>query len=243
MTVEGQGQSKPYLPIELPQSAWRGVFADYRDLVANTTEAPDSYHFGVCALVLGATLGRRVWVHYANRIYPNFDLCLLGSSGIYRKTTAWRRGQGLLNKLHVPPSDPEDEMPFQTIPGIGSAEGLLDALNGERKVVVLAEDEFRSLLTKARQEALSNLIPKLTELFGCPDIATLQTRNKKVIASEPFLSIVTGTTQAWLEKSLVESAIHGGFANRFLYILGEPKPPMPYPEKVDWRMESRLVEQ
>jgi len=158
---------------------------------------------------------------------------------LVRKGTAWRRGQYLLRALH---SSEDEDSPFQIVPGIGSAEGLLDSLNGERKVVVVAEEEFRSLLTKARQEALANLIPKLTVLFDCPQVETLQTRQKRVIAKEPFLSIITGTTPTWLEKSLAESDIHGGFANRFLYVVGEPKEPMPFPPPIDKAKAQSLIE-
>jgi hypothetical protein len=137
----------------------------------------------------------------------------------------------LLNDLH---SEENPENPqFQILPGIGSAEGLLDALGGERKVVVLSESELLSLLAKARQEALSNLIPKLTSLFDCPDLETLKTRQRTVVCKEPFLSISSGTTLAWLQKALTEKDIYGGFANRFIFVYGNPKKPLPFPPKVD----------
>jgi len=31
--------------LELPASAWQGIFKDYRDLVAETTEAADAFHY------------------------------------------------------------------------------------------------------------------------------------------------------------------------------------------------------
>ncbi|MBA7704010.1 hypothetical protein ES703_112808 [subsurface metagenome] len=216
---------------ELPEEVWQGLFGDYRDLVADTTEAPDNYHYVCFAVALGATLGRRVHVYHARRLFPNYYACLIGRTAITRKDTARYRTQRLLDDLH---SEENPENPqFQIIPGIGSAEGLLDALGGERKVVILSEGEFLSLLAKARQEALSNLIPKLTSLFDCPDKETLKTRQRSVVCQEPFLSIISGTTNAWLQKALTERDIYGGFANRFMFVCGDPKPPLPFPPKID----------
>ena len=216
---------------ELPEEVWQGLYGDYRDLVAGTTEAPDNYHYACFAVALGATLGRRIHVYHARRLFPNFYICLVGRTAITRKDTARYRTQRLLNDLH---SEENQENPqFQILPGIGSAEGLLDALGGERKVVVLSESELLSLLAKARQEALSNLIPKLTSLFDCPDLETLKTRQRTVVCKEPFLSISSGTTLAWLQKALTEKDIYGGFANRFIFVHGNPKPPLPFPPKVD----------
>ena len=235
-------QAPPPKPsIALPDDVWRGLFADYRDLVSGTTEAPDIYHFGIFAFVLGVTLARRIWLNYARPIYPNFYICEVGTSALTRKGTAWGRGLDILRRLHVQP--PGQQPPTLTIvPGVGSAEGLLDCLEGDRRVLVVSEEEFRSLLTKAKQEALSNLIPKLTALFDCPDVETLITRKNTVIANEPFVAIVTGTTKEWLERSLLESDIHGGFANRFIYLIGEPKSPMAFPPKINANRRDEIVQ-
>lgn len=224
---------------QLPEDVWSGLFSDYRATVAQTTEAADVFHFGCFAQVMGATLARRLHVYHARRLYPNFNVALVGRTAVSRKDTAWSRARPLLDRLHT---DLDAENPvFQIIPGIGSAEGLLDALAGERKVVLLNESELLSLLAKARQEALSNLIPKLSSLYDCPDWETLQTRNKKVKCHEPFLSILSGTTHAWLQAAFTERDIYGGFANRFLYLCGEPKAPMPFPQKVDPDKETDII--
>lgn len=223
-----------------PDSIWQGLFSEYRDLVAPTTEAPDAYHFGNFAVVLGATLGRRVWVQYGNHTYPNFYICEVGTTALTRKGTAWRRGLDLLLALHLPTSG--QPSPLTIIPGIGSAEGLMDCLGGDRKVVVVCEDEFSTLLAKASQKALSNLIPKLTSLYDCPPLESLKVRQNPVTAIEPFVALATGTTQAWLQKSLMQTDIHGGFANRFIYLIGNPKEPMAFPPAVDKNKRDKLLD-
>jgi len=167
-------------------------------------------------------------VHYANPIFPNFYAVLAGTSGLPRKTTSWSRSRDLVDATQDTSEDPTVRPPVQIIHGMGSAEGLLDALDGRGRVVVMVADEFRTLLAKGKQEG-SILVPCLTELFSCRDYR-LQTRQKTVWAVEPFMSIVANTTVSWLEQSLAESDVLGGFAGRFLYIIGDPKQPLPYPQ-------------
>lgn len=54
VTQPGKGTG---LSLALPDSCWQGLFADYRDLVAPTTEASDAYHFASFAVAFGAILG------------------------------------------------------------------------------------------------------------------------------------------------------------------------------------------
>ncbi len=223
--------------LELDESVWYGLFKEYRELVAETTEAPDVYHFFCFAQVLGNTLVRRIYVNQARILYPNFYTCLVGPTGIGRKDTAWHRGNTLLLRLHA--NEDNDNPKWQILPGIGSAEGLLDALNGQDKAVVMFESELLTLMSKAKQDGVSNIIPLLTSLYDCPDRATSKTRQNPVVAIRPFLSIASGSTPAWLQKSLTERDVMGGFANRFIFVLGKPKDPKPYPAEVN---EKKLVE-
>ncbi len=224
---------------DLPEDVWQRLFRDYQELVADTTEASDNYHFACFTQLIGTTLARRVHIYHARQLFPNFYICLVGRTAVTRKDTSWSRARDILERLHT---DIDVENPvFQIIPGIGSAEGLIDALGGEKKVVLLNESEFLSLLSKARQEGLSNLIPKLTSLYDCPDRETLKTRIKAVECKEPFLSIISGTTHAWLQQALTEREIYGGFANRFMFVCGEPKSPLPFPPKVDAAKRDALV--
>lgn len=233
-------EEEEWLVPKLPEEVWTGVFKLYRDTFKNTTEAPDSYHFAVCALVFGATLKRSCFVYHARPVYPNFYIALVGRTGISRKDTAWARGRKVLTDLHAEDLESENRS-FDIIQGVGSAEGLLDALAGEDKAVVLAEMELASLLMKARQEGLGNLIPKLTSLWDCPDLETLKTRNKPVVCKRPFLALYSGTTLQWLHKALTERDIWGGFANRFCYVVGTPKDPMAFPEKPDEHAYQNLL--
>jgi len=228
--------------LELPATAWRGSFADYRNMVAPTTEAADAFHYAAFLQVLGCTIGRRLHVYHADRQFPNFYVCLVGRTGLTRKDTTWSRAESVLRDLHA--SSGDDPSPaFKTVRGLRSLEGLLDEIAGERKVRLVMLGELLSLFAKASQQSLSNIIPGLTELYDMKDDFNPPVHQKDVKpAREHFVSIIAGTTQDWLRKALTERDIYGGFANRWLYFYGLPKEPMPNPPRVDQDKRNRLVQ-
>ena len=149
----------------------------------------------------------------------------------------------MLDMLHAN-IDGEQSPPFKMITGIRSYEGLLDELAGEHKVRLIQQGELLSLLSKARQDKLGNIIPTLTELYDSPDVVNPPVHQKNVNpAFKPFVSIMAGTTQDWLQKALSEHDIYGGFANRWLYFYGLPKGPLSDPPKVDKKKMDDLVYQ
>jgi hypothetical protein len=245
ITITEKTLSKPaVLPanLQLPPSAWRGLFKEYRDMVAGTTEAADAFHYATFLQVLGCIVGRRLYVYHATKLYPNFYTCLVGRSGLTRKDTTWSRGRAVLDRLHSY-SENDPNPPFKVVRGIRSYEGLLDELAGERKVRLIQFGELLSLLAKAKQDSLGNVIPALTELYDSPDLVNPPVHQKDVKpAVEPFLSIMAGTTQDWLQKALTERDVYGGFANRWLYFYGLPKNPMPNPPKVDNEKRNELIQ-
>ena len=243
ITITEKTLARPNTPasLELPAIAWRGLFRDYLDMVAPTTEAADTFHYAAFLQVFGCTIGRRLHVYHAGRQFPNFYTCLVGRSGLTRKDTTWSRAEGVLNDLHAYSED-DASPPFKSVRGLRSFEGLLDELAGERKVRLIMLGELLSLFAKASQSSLSNIIPGLTEFYDMKDIVNPPVHQKDVKpAQEPFLSIMAGTTQDWLQKALTERDIYGGFANRWLYFYGLPKEPMPNPPKVDQEKRNKLV--
>ncbi len=229
----GRSENEDFSGIpELPDAAKESVFGEWLTLVGPTTEAADAYHFAAFSVVLGIILRKRLVVNHARRIFPNFYCSLVGPTGIGRKDTAMARSLRLLKLLHH--EDINSDAPnLHIFTGVGSTEGLMDAFNGEGKTVLLHESELLGLLSKAKQDGLGNLIPKLTSFWDCPDHEHIKTRRVTVKAIDPFLSIVSGTTQAWLRKGLSMSDVKGGFANRFIYVAGRPKEPMAFPPSLD----------
>jgi len=218
---------------------WRGPFADYRCLCANF-EGCEAYDFVCFAAVSGILLGRSVYFPYGEELYPNFYVVLYGETNKTRKTTATRRAR----KLAL---DADPDLDF--LPSVSSAEGLLKRLGGPAdnpppaKRLMLTLEEISALLQKARQEATASITTVITELYDCPPKLEIPTKTNPIVAQEPTVCILGATTPEWLERSLRESDIMGGFANRWVYVGGKFKPPRSRPGVADKGLWASLVEQ
>jgi len=154
----------------------------------------------------------------------------VGESAVSRKTTAQRFAIDILQAT----SDK-----INILGSLSSAEGLLRTLGAYcpdeeefriSRCTIANLEEFSSLLRKSRQEAISNLMPMLTEVYDLPSQLTLPRVRRPLRVDRPFLSILAGTTPEWLESSIRLEEIAGGFCNRFLYCAGTPKEAIPSPE-------------
>lgn len=181
---------------------------------------------------------------YGQKLFPNFYTVLVGPTGLTRKTTAIRIGEHLVYDREGNPTDGT-----LLLPGISSAEGLLETIGGynpkEEEPVdctptLLVIEEFASLLRKGKQESVANLAPMLTQMWDSANSIRLPTRKRPLIARNPFLSILAATTLEWLLTSITREEIMGGFGNRFLYFTAKPKDPIPMPVAPDYSSLEKL---
>jgi hypothetical protein len=63
-------------------------------------------------------------------------------------------------------------------------------------------------------------------------------RNHPIELREPTPSILAGTTPEWFWKNALVEDFQGGFGNRFLYLTGQKKAPIPSPSQPD---ETRIA--
>ena len=217
----------------LTGNCYRGGFESYRKALLNSTEACDQYHLACFAVVAGLVVGRRAYLPHGGWLFPNLYVVLVGPTGISRKSTAIRFARQMLEGFEVEPIT------------TASWEGLIDHLD-ENRIALMLPGEFKSLILKARQKSTANLIPGLTELYDCPPTLRHRTRGSNAEVERPFLSILTASTRAWLQESSDESDAAGGFLNRWIYVDGVPKPPMPLPvepEETHWNEARQALEE
>jgi hypothetical protein len=223
---------------ELPPSAWTDWARLYRNAVGLSTEAADVFHYVALLTVVGAVLGRSVTVLCGRPVHVNVYAMLIGPTGD-RKSTAADLALALLSEVA-----PE----VLLLNGVGSQEGLMermaeaDPASGRQRRTLLAIDEVAALLKKSRRESSGSLLEFITEVFHCPDFKTHATRSKGIHLEYPTLSILACSTPAWLEAALEEEDILGGFANRFVYVTGPPKPDTPLPPPPDQCALTHLTE-
>ncbi|HEY4359510.1 MAG TPA: hypothetical protein VGN17_01000 [Bryobacteraceae bacterium] len=167
------------------------------------------------------------WICNPHPVYPNFFSLLVGKTAQARKTTAYEFALKLLQEA----TGRIRESKIKQLYGIASIEGLAAAMSdGDGGFRVLCvEDEFRSLITKSGS---GNIIPRLTELYNCPQTFQINTRKNALAVAEPFVCLLSATTQAWFEDSLSVKDAIGGFLNRWLLFGGEASKVLPFPPEV-----------
>jgi hypothetical protein len=199
-------------PLSLPEAAWRGPFADYRNAMASILEAPDSVHFAALWAAAAARLRRRVWTYYAGTLYPNVFLVNFGLTGD-SKTSAQRVGITLLR----------DDESIKILRGVGSAEALGDWMSqpedGLKVSHLISLEELGSLLARGAWDG-STLISFLTETFDTPPVYEIPYRKNPVKVIEPTPTLLAGTTPDWFWKWMKEADFHGGFGNRLFFLTG-----------------------
>ena len=206
-----------------PKEALTGVFFRWIDQTRELTDAPIEYLWSMFLVCVGMMIGRRACISNPMPLYPNFYLLFLGQSGSTRKSTVLSLGQHLLDLSRVQ---------FKTLSGIVSSEGLIEALSEQPETKALAvADEFRKLLSVATRKGGQDLLPTLQSLYY-GRTASVDRRKNPTTAIDPFFSLIGASPPEFIDDLLRERDITGGFLNRFLTIIGEPRETISRPKKL-----------
>lgn len=227
--TEAAGPRRPEKRKPFPEVAWRGIFFEYRDAMKDATEASDTFHFATLWTRCAVALGRRVWLSYGMKLFPNVYLVCFGPTGD-RKTTATRKAAEIGKE-------------FKTVRGGGSGEGLADEFSGATpgEGFLLYAEEFSQILRPGRWDG-ATLIPFLTQCFDCPPRYEMKYRKSPVKLDEPTPSLLAGSTPDWFWQDFRAKDFAGGFGNRLFFLAGERKPPIPLPTSPDLGAISRSVD-
>jgi len=216
-------ESSPY-PI-LPEAAWYGYAADYKEAVKDTTEASDVFHFPCFMSVAGALVGRNVFYKSPDEIYPNLYVLLVGRSGGARKGSA----MGLSRKLM------RDVVPWmRPLFSIDSAQGIIAKMKGTQTVpsgdmpemplaTVACLSEFEDVATKAARKGTSDIFTFLNQAYDAPEWLEDNRATNPIAVQNGLLVIQAGTQEDMIEH-LDESHLIRGIGNRLTYWPGIKKP-------------------
>jgi len=247
-TYRPKGKKEPFKIIETDHTfptIHSILFNDYMNLLADSTEAPGSYHFFCLASVVGMAIGKGAYYPYARKLYSNIYALLVGQAAFGRKSTAMGYIYDLI--ASVLPK-------INLINSIDSYEGLLESLakkpNPEQLEMLNIEfnhclaviDEFKAFMKKARNQATENLIPSLCHLYDCPPFIKKLTKTNPLEVKEPFFSIVAGIQPGVISDSFQSGDLHGGFASRFMYVIDQPTKYIPFPKEPDQAVWNSIIE-
>ena len=247
--LEGEGEILKYGAFPtFPLEAAEGVLGVFARWASENTEIPPSYAYACLRNLLGLSMGRIIGVNYGNVAhFPIFYDALIGPTAFARKGTAINLALEIVEEAFM---QAETKKPFVVVPGVGSAEGLLDRLAGAKKMTpegaplaLLRLDELALLTDKAQQKATRGLLSLLNNLWDLPKLIELPTRQDPVTVEEPTLSILAGSALPNLEN-IGTREIEGGFANRFCWSLPNPQRKLvPFPSEMPAQMKREIAQE
>ena len=226
-----------YVPV--PEQSFYGWFGEYRDLMAPTTEASDTFHLAASLTLAGAMMGRAVYTgHVSKRLHANLFTMLVGKSGTSRKDTAMDRAIELPN--HTSPTGTSIfTTPFVVKKHYGSGEKLVEDLQATPNILWKAT-EATVIFTTIRRQNTSTLRDRMIEAYDTPDFIENSVRVNASRAEHPYLSLLTAIQPVRLSDYISTEDIVSGLANRIMFFPGSPKRPMANPPSVDALAASRL---
>lgn len=240
----------PALPPRPALALDHGVIGHFMARVEFETEAHPVALATTLLVALGNVIGRgpHSWVgRTAHR--PNLFAAIVGNTG------AGRKGTGLdIVRDCVRAADEEWAEHCQS-PNLTSGEGVVDALRDpvEKLVPVKGKpEEFERVVVDAGvvDKRLLIVSPELVAAFKCGnrenstlaqtlreawDGRSLRTMAKTAgrVASDPHLSIIGHATRNELVRVMRETDVHGGSANRFLWVLSDRARLLPHGGDLD----------
>lgn len=214
-----------------PKEAFYGWFGAYRDLMAPTTEASDTFHLASALTLVGAMMGRSVYTgHASKRLHGNLFTMLIGKSGTSRKDTAMERAVDLATFAN-PTSTSIFTTPYVVKTHYGSGEKLVEDLQTNPNILWKGT-EATTIFTTMRRTS-STLRDKMIEAYDTPPRIENNVRTNASGADNPYLSLLTAIQPQRLSEYLTAEDIVSGFANRVMFFPGSPKAPMANPPSVD----------
>lgn len=196
------------------------------------SDAPAAFHLGTGLAVLAAAAPPSLGLPWPpSTMRGNFWALLAGPSGD-RKSAAISIGADMLREAD--PRVCSGETP-------GSPEGLASMLrDSPRRIITYSE--FGTFLAQTEKGQAAPLRETFTHLYDSPAETTMTYRAKQVTISEPRLSILAGSSPAYLARYTQPADWEGGFLSRFLCLAAKQERSIAIPP-MDWQPEfARCVE-
>lgn len=203
------------------RAGWFPAAHEFADAAGHVSNYPMAYVYGIFLALSGHIIGRKAWLRYAQNLYPNQFVCIVGDSGIHHKSTAIGVSMEVFGD--------EFQQDFPPIRSITTSQGLLVAMDNGGGSALVTLDEIASMLSKKKQDFASDLLSRIVELYGCPNVAGTYTRHDPIEVYDTFLTMISASTIEWLQSSLTSSDMMAGFGNRMTFILGDPRKERDWP--------------
>jgi hypothetical protein len=216
---------------DFPESAWRGMFGEWRKLMASdpgdpltpVSECPEPFHFANFLAVAAAELGARSTLPEG---FPNFFIFVCGRTGT-KKSTASDFVEEFIVKNFPEPAD------HFNLTSMSSGEGLVRVLVHNPNLLI-RYDEVKDLFATTSRQG-SRLESMLNSAFNLRSIQrNIGNSDESKDARNYYLNLLLNGTLEHVLLDCGESLFKGGMLNRFLVFAAKPtnivKPQMGEPD-------------
>jgi len=199
-----------------------GWIETYVKRVSSATESPAVYHWWAATTAVAATLKRHIWVDRATyKLYPNLYTVLVGPPAIGKSNALYIAVQVLREAKTVNMLSDRLTMEFVLeklskgfpVMAPGAQPGALKL--GSESAALLVSSEMSVFITASQFSlmALADLWDSKEGTYG------YGTRGKgEWNVDSPCLSLLAGSAQEWLVKSIPADAVGGGFTRRVNFV-------------------------
>lgn len=176
--------------------------------ILSTTEVPQSFQIATGLSTLGCVGRRSRWIDQVNwKVYTPLRILLVGPSGI-GKDTAIDRAVEMIDMLGC-------------IPIIGGKTFESIAMDFAKllppAVGLVPAPEISAFFGKSSYQ--ESMIQRFTDLLSDKNKLNISTRQDgHIFIQEPTVTILAGSTPEWLQRSMPEGSLEGGFFPRFLIV-------------------------
>lgn len=189
-------------------------------------EAPTNLHFFSGVAAVAGALRRHVWFDQGYfKWYPNFYIIIVADPGIVNKSTSIGVAMDLLREVpgvHLGPSSITWQALVQHMGNVGEQvdiDGKGTFLT--QSCLSFVASELGTLIDFRNREMIDVLVDLWDGKTGSWEKMSKMSGTESVV--NPWISLIAGTTPAWLAANVPESAVGGGFTSRCLFIFGREK--------------------
>jgi hypothetical protein len=213
------GPMLPQWPEPLREEAFHGLVGELVRLIEPHTEGDPAAVLLQFLAAWGSMAGRGAYyLVEGDYHHTNLFVVIVGATSKGRKGTSWSRVRAVLAAID------EDWADNCIIRGLGSGEGLIDALSGESadKRCLIQEAEFARVLAVTSRQG-TTLSPILREAYDTSSLSIIRariagaTRPNKVSIKGAHVSLIAHITRDELRRRLGDVELANGFANRILW--------------------------
>jgi hypothetical protein len=211
------------------------------------SESPNIYHRWTAVSIVGAMLGRNVYLPFGHSvIYPNMYIMLMGSPGA-RKGTAMGTGSKLLRGAGYTRFCPDrlsKERFLMEIKPYHSDEMLVEAdletlvVDAPSEVYAVAE-EFTDLVGQGGMEFMT-MLTKLWDNMSVYEHPKIH--GKSIVVEKPTVNIFGANTAQGLMLAIPVEALGNGFMSRMIFVHSEPtNRKIAFPARVSEELRQELI--